>query len=186
MNHINEAVNTDPEPVMTPAAAYQKVLRYKAEHIRLDDFSGRIAASMLVPYPPGIPVLMPGERLPVGDKGIMGYLRALQDFDKHFPGFEHEIQGINVDENGDFWVRAIIEDERKAVKRPEQLRFKRRVSPTIKKVANNQLVISSLRPARAGVISIPMQGFYLCQINLQHHQRVLLTQQRQTASTSSG
>lgn len=133
MNHINEAVNTDPEPVMTPAAAYQKVLRYKAEHIRLDDFSGRIAASMLVPYPPGIPVLMPGERLPVGDKGIMGYLRALQDFDKHFPGFEHEIQGINVDENGDFWVRAIVEDERKAVKRPEQLRFKRRVSTTIKK-----------------------------------------------------
>ncbi|MFO6494537.1 Orn/Lys/Arg family decarboxylase [Hafnia alvei] len=133
MNHINEAVNTDPEPVMTPSAAYQKVLRYKAEHIRLDDFSGRIAASMLVPYPPGIPVLMPGERLPVGDKGIMGYLRALQEFDKHFPGFEHEIQGINVDENGDFWVRAIIEDEREAVKRPEQLRFKRRVSPTIKK-----------------------------------------------------
>lgn len=38
MNHISAAVNTDPEPVMTPAAAYQKVLRYKAEHIRLDDF----------------------------------------------------------------------------------------------------------------------------------------------------
>lgn len=41
---------------------------------------------------------MPGERLPHGDKGIMGYLRALQEFDKHYPGFEHEIQGVNVDE----------------------------------------------------------------------------------------
>nr|WP_304184911.1 Orn/Lys/Arg decarboxylase N-terminal domain-containing protein [Hafnia alvei] len=133
MNHISAAVNTDPEPVMTPAAAYQKVLRYKAEHIRLDDFSGRIAASMLVPYPPGIPVLMPGERLPHGDKGIMGYLRALQEFDKHYPGFEHEIQGVNVDENGDFWVRAIIEDERDAVKKPEHVRFKRQVASTIKK-----------------------------------------------------
>lgn len=51
MSHINDAVNTDPEPVMTPAEAYQKVVRYKTEHIRLDDFSGRIAASMLVPYP---------------------------------------------------------------------------------------------------------------------------------------
>lgn len=133
MKHINDAVNTDPEPVMTPAAAYQKVVRYKAEHIRLDDFSGRIAASMLVPYPPGIPVLMPGERMPEGDKGIIGYLRALQDFDKHFPGFEHEIQGVNVDDKGDFWVRAIIEDDRQAVELPEHKTFKRRVSPTIKK-----------------------------------------------------
>ncbi|MCZ5728352.1 hypothetical protein O5465_12715 [Escherichia coli] len=87
MSHINDAVNTDPEPVMTPAEAYQKVVRYKTEHIRLDDFSGRIAASMLVPYPPGIPVLMPGERMPQGNKGIIGYLRALQEFDKQFPVF---------------------------------------------------------------------------------------------------
>jgi len=133
MKHINDAVNTDPEPVLTPSAAYQKVLRYKAEHIRLDDFSGRIAASMLVPYPPGIPVLMPGERMPEGDKGIIGYLRALQAFDKHFPGFEHEIQGVNVDDQGNFWVRAIIEDDRLAVTLPVHKTFKRRVSPTIKK-----------------------------------------------------
>ncbi|EKT55842.1 Orn/Lys/Arg decarboxylase N-terminal domain-containing protein [Providencia sneebia] len=133
MKHINDAVNADPQPVMTPAEAYQKVVRYKTEHIRLDDFSGRIAASMLVPYPPGIPVLMPGERLPADNKGIIGYLRALQDFDKHYPGFEHEIQGINVDENGDFWVRAIIEEEREPEKLPQHVKFKRKVSTTIKK-----------------------------------------------------
>lgn len=126
MKHINEAVNSDPEAVMTPAVAYQKVVRYKAEHIRLDDFSGRIAASMLVPYPPGIPVLMPGERLPKDDRGIIGYLRALQEFDKIFPGFEHEIQGVNVDDNGDFWVRAIIEDDRLAVELPKEITFKKR------------------------------------------------------------
>lgn len=133
MKHINDAVNTDPEPVLTPAEAYQKVVRYKAEHIRLDDFSGRIAASMLVPYPPGIPVLMPGERMPTGDKGIIGYLRALQEFDKQFPGFEHEIQGVNVDDKGDFWVRAIIEDDKKAISPYEHKIFKRQVSSTIKK-----------------------------------------------------
>ncbi|CAD5856533.1 Orn/Lys/Arg decarboxylase N-terminal domain-containing protein [Escherichia coli O5:H32] len=128
MSHINDAVNTDPEPVMTPAEAYQKVVRYKTEHIRLDDFSGRIAASMLVPYPPGIPVLMPGERMPQGNKGIIGYLRALQEFDKQFPGFEHEIQGVNVDENGDFWVRAIVEEERDGHSLPGHITFKRQVS----------------------------------------------------------
>lgn len=128
MEHINDAVSTDPEPVMTPAAAYQKVVRYKTEHIRLDEFSGRIAASMLVPYPPGIPVLMPGERMPEGHKGIIGYLQALQAFDKAFPGFEHEIQGVNVDEQGDFWVRAIVEDERSARALPQAVTFKRRTS----------------------------------------------------------
>lgn len=128
MSHINDAVNTDPEPVMTPADAYQKVVRYRTEHIRLDDFSGRIAASMLVPYPPGIPVLMPGERMPEGDKGIIGYLLALQAFDKYFPGFEHEIQGVNVDGNGDFWVRAVIEDNRDAAVLPDHVTFKRQVS----------------------------------------------------------
>lgn len=112
MNQINDALNTEPEPILTPAAAQQKVLRYKVEHIRLDEFSGRIAANMLVPYPPGITLLMPGERLPKDDKGIMAYLRALQDFDKDFPGFEHEIQGIIIDEHGDYWVRAILEDQR--------------------------------------------------------------------------
>ena len=35
---------------------------------------------------PGIPVLMPGERMPQGNKGIIGYLRALQEFDKAIPG----------------------------------------------------------------------------------------------------
>ncbi|WP_249718182.1 Orn/Lys/Arg decarboxylase N-terminal domain-containing protein [Proteus faecis] len=128
IKHISEAVNTDPTPVMSPADAYQKVVRYKAEHIPLDDFSGRISATMLVPYPPGIPVLMPGERLPKGDQGIIGYLKALQNFDKEFPGFEHEIQGINVDENGDFWVRAIVEDEREAKVLPSHIKFKRHVS----------------------------------------------------------
>ena len=56
---------------------------------------------------------MPGERISGDDKGIIGYLEALQEFDKNFPGFEHEIQGVNVDENGDFWVRVIIEDDKK-------------------------------------------------------------------------
>ncbi len=133
MKHSSEAVNVDPMPVMTPADAYQKVVRYKTEHVKLKDFSGKIAASMLVPYPPGIPVLMPGERLPAGDTGIIGYLEALQTFDKNFPGFEHELQGINVDENGDFWVRAIIETDNTSGKKHKEPNFRRKVSTAIKK-----------------------------------------------------
>lgn len=116
---LEKAVSLDPMPVLTPAEAFQKVVRYKAEPVKVSDFAGRIAASMLVPYPPGIPVLMPGERLQEGKNAIIDYLLALQEFGKSFPGFEHEVHGIHADENGDFWVRAIIEDERVASKGPK-------------------------------------------------------------------
>lgn len=133
MKHSSDAVSSSPIPVLTPAEAYQKVVRYKTEHVKISEFSGRISAGMLVPYPPGIPVLMPGERLPADNTGIIGYLEALQEFDKKFPGFEHEIQGMNVDQNGDHWVRAIIEDDREPVKVPNHISFKSHTTSSIKK-----------------------------------------------------
>jgi arginine decarboxylase len=122
---LEESVEMDPDPVFTPAEAFQKVVRYKAEPIMVRDLPGRIAASMIVPYPPGIPVLMPGERLQKGQGPIVKYLLSLQEFGKAFPGFEHEVHGIHSDENGEFWVRAIIEDERKANRPNVSLRFAR-------------------------------------------------------------
>ncbi len=133
MKQMSDAVSSTPVAAFTPAEAYQKVVRYKTEKVRLSDFSGRIAASMLVPYPPGIPMLMPGERLPEGDSGIIGYLEALQTFDRTFPGFEHEIQGVTVDQNGDHWVRAIIEEEREAKPVPDHISFKKPTVSSIKK-----------------------------------------------------
>lgn len=128
MKHSCEAVSTIPISVMTPAEAYQKVVRYKTEHVKVSNFAGRISASMLVPYPPGIPVLMPGERLASGNSGIIAYLQALQEFDKAYPGFEHEIQGVSVDQNGEHWVRAIIEDDRAPETVPGHIKFKNPVA----------------------------------------------------------
>lgn len=133
MKHSGQAVSSIPTPVMTPAEAYQKVVRYKTEHVKTSDFPGRISASMLVPYPPGIPVLMPGERLPSGDAGIIAYLEALQEFDKEYPGFEHEIQGVSVDQNGEHWVRAIIEEERTPEAVPDHITFQGHTPSSIKK-----------------------------------------------------
>lgn len=116
---LEQSVEVDPKPVLTPAEAFQKVVRYKAEAVRVRDFSGRIAASMLVPYPPGIPVLMPGERLPEGKNPIVDYLLSLQEFGKQFPGFEHEVHGILTDAEGEFWVRAIVEEDRPPLERPD-------------------------------------------------------------------
>jgi len=133
MKHSSDAVKTMPEPVLTPAQAYQKVVRYQTERVKVSEFANRIAASMLVPYPPGIPVLMPGERLPAGDTGITGYLQALQEFDRRFPGFEHEIQGISVDQNGDYWVRAIVEEDRAPREVPGHINFRSHKLSSIKK-----------------------------------------------------
>lgn len=133
MKRSSDAVSSMPEPVLTPAEAYQKVVRYQTERVKVTDFANRIAASMLVPYPPGIPVLMPGERLPADDSGITGYLEALQEFDKRFPGFEHEIQGVSIDQNGDYWARAIVEEDRAPQATPKHISFKSPSLSSIKK-----------------------------------------------------
>ena len=64
---------------------------------------------MLVPYPPGIPLSMPGERLGAIDSPVMRLILAFEEFGKRFPGFEREVHGIEVDAQGDYWMRSVIE-----------------------------------------------------------------------------
>jgi arginine decarboxylase len=71
---------------------------------------GRIAAVMLVPYPPGIPMSMPGERLGGPESPVIKLILAMEQFGKRFPGFEREVHGIEVDEDGHYWMRAVVED----------------------------------------------------------------------------
>ena len=44
-----------------------------AEQVPIDQAAGRVTAEMLTPYPPGIPVAAPGERL---NKAVVDYLRT--------------------------------------------------------------------------------------------------------------
>src|SRR6516162_8980131 len=60
---VGDACDEDFDPVLTPAQTYQKLLRNETEKIHFTQMPGRIGAVMLVPYPPGIPMCMPGERL---------------------------------------------------------------------------------------------------------------------------
>jgi len=55
--------STFPEQVMIPSEAYDHLVRGDIEYVTLDKLMGRIPAVMLAPYPPGIAVIMPGERL---------------------------------------------------------------------------------------------------------------------------
>jgi len=89
-----EAFSTLPEPRLTPNAAYQYLVRDEIEHVPLEELADRVLATSVVPYPPGIPMLMPGEATGPDDGPYLGYLRALQNWDKRFPGFGHDTHGV--------------------------------------------------------------------------------------------
>ena len=46
---------------------------------------------LLTPYPPGIPLLIPGERF---NSTIVSYLKFAREFNRKFPGFETDIHGL--------------------------------------------------------------------------------------------
>jgi arginine decarboxylase len=106
---VGEACDVDPQPVLTPAQTYQRLLRNGTEKVKFTEMANRIAGVMLVPYPPGIPVSMPGERLGSADSPVIKLILATQEFGKRFPGFEREVHGIEVDAQGDYWMRSVIE-----------------------------------------------------------------------------
>ena len=108
---VNAACDEDFDPVLTPSQTYQKLVRGETERLRFADMAGRIAAVMLVPYPPGIPMSMPGERLGGPESPVIKLILAMEQFGKKFPGFEREVHGIEVDSDGKYWMRAVIEEE---------------------------------------------------------------------------
>ena len=83
-----------PEMAMRPADAYERLVRGKVESVEIDQLFGRTMAVMVVPYPPGIPVIMPGERITQTTKSIQDYLLYAREFDQKFPGFETDIHGL--------------------------------------------------------------------------------------------
>jgi arginine decarboxylase len=91
---LAEAFSTLPKLVMTPSDAYQHLVRDEIEHVPLDKLANRVLATSVVPYPPGIPMLMPGESTGAKDGPYLGYLRALATWDRRFPGFGHDTHGI--------------------------------------------------------------------------------------------
>ena len=91
---LAEAFSTLPKPEMTPATAYQLLMNDRIEHVSIDKIANRVMATSVVPYPPGIPMLMPGENVGPMDGPYLSYLRALETWDRRFPGFGHDTHGV--------------------------------------------------------------------------------------------
>jgi arginine decarboxylase len=82
-----------PAPEMTPRRAFQQLMAGNAEKVPLDEMAGRVVAVGVIPYPPGIPIVMPGENIGEEEGPWLTYLRTLQEYGHRFPGFAKEVEG---------------------------------------------------------------------------------------------
>ena len=103
---LSEAFSILPRPDMSPVQAYENLVHNNVVSLSIDDMADKTVATGVVPYPPGIPLLMPGENAGAADGPILGYLKALQAFDRRFPGFGHDTHGVEV-KDGTYYILCI-------------------------------------------------------------------------------
>jgi len=103
---LAQAFSTLPTPLMSPRDAYQHLIRDEIEHVPLEGLADRVLATSVVPYPPGIPMLMPGESTGADDGPYLAYLRALWSWDRRFPGFGHDTHGVE-NRDGTHYVQCL-------------------------------------------------------------------------------
>ncbi len=96
---MQDIYTTIPTAVMTPADAYDALVRGHVENVPIDALAGRVAAVMVVPYPPGIPLIMPGERFGTDDRAIETYLGFCRATESACPGFASEVHGLSIVES---------------------------------------------------------------------------------------
>jgi lysine decarboxylase/arginine decarboxylase len=93
---------SDLTPAMKPSDAFSHIAHRKTERVAIDELEGRITTSLITPYPPGIPLLIPGE---VFNKKIVDYLKFSREFNAQCPGFETDIHGLVEEADADGKVR---------------------------------------------------------------------------------
>ena len=94
---VTEMYLSDLQPAMKPSDAFAHIAHRKTERVPIDALQGRITTSLLTPYPPGIPLLIPGERF---NKKIVDYLRFTREFNAQYPGFDTDVHGLVEVDNG--------------------------------------------------------------------------------------
>jgi arginine decarboxylase len=88
---VTEMYLSDLQPAMKPTDAYSSIAHRCTERVAIDALEGRVTTSLLTPYPPGIPLLIPGERF---NRKIVEYLCFAREFNAAFPGFDTDVHGL--------------------------------------------------------------------------------------------
>ena len=79
------------EPAMKPSDAFECLAHRKVDRVPIDELEGRVTTMLVTPYPPGIPLLIPGERF---NRSIVEYLKFARSFNARFPGFDTDVHGL--------------------------------------------------------------------------------------------
>ena len=107
-----EVYLSDMIPALKPSDAYAKMAHGDIERVGIDELEGRVTGVLLTPYPPGIPLLIPGERF---NSRIVEYLQFAREFNARFPGFETYVHGLAQDIGPDglprYYVDCVLESE---------------------------------------------------------------------------
>ncbi len=83
-----------PELAMSPQEANQALVANEVDYVALENIRGRVSATLALIYPPGIGVVLPGERWDDNAKPMLDYFLAFQESFNRFPGFNYEVQGV--------------------------------------------------------------------------------------------
>ena len=84
-----------PELAMSSKDAYEALVANEVDYVPLDEgVKGRVAATLALIYPPGIGVVVPGERWDDRAQPMLDYFLTFEESFNRFPGFNYEVQGV--------------------------------------------------------------------------------------------
>jgi ornithine decarboxylase len=83
-----------PELAMSPKDAYEALVGNDVDYVPLSEVPGRIAATLALIDPPGIGVVVPGERWDERAQPMLDYFLAFEESCNRFPGFTYHVQGV--------------------------------------------------------------------------------------------
>jgi ornithine decarboxylase len=90
-----------PQLAMSPKDAYEALVANEVDYVPLDEgVRGRISATLALIYPPGIGVVVPGERWDKRAQPMLDYFLTFEESFNRFPGFNYEVQGVYQEQVG--------------------------------------------------------------------------------------
>ncbi len=90
-----------PEQAMSVQDATEALVGNRVDYLPLSQCKGRISATLALIYPPGIGIVVPGERYDDRAQPMLDYFLVFEEAFNRFPGFEFEVQGVYADDVDD-------------------------------------------------------------------------------------
>lgn len=108
-NLMYQAFDNLPIMEITPHEAYQEEIRGNVTECLLSDMIDKVSANMILPYPPGVPLIMPGEKVTQDNLPVLQFLQMLCERGTYYPGFETDIHGVYKNEDGQYVIRVLMD-----------------------------------------------------------------------------